>query len=56
MIVVLLPIASLAIPWSSSNVLFGTAIKNGHIPPNIEWPIFNHTCITSPCVITQIHV
>ena len=55
-IVVLLPIASLAIPWSSSNVLFGTAIKNGPIPPNIEWPIFNHTCITSPCVITQIHV
>jgi len=52
----LLPLATLAIPWSSSNVLFGTAIKNGPIPPNIEWPVFNHTCITPPCVITQIHV
>ena len=47
---------TLAIPWSSSNVLFGTAIKNGPIPPNTEWPVFNHTCATPPCVISQIHV
>jgi hypothetical protein len=45
-----------AVPWSPATVLFGTAIKNGPIPPNTDWPVFNHSCVTPPCVITQIHV
>lgn len=47
-----------AAPFSASNVLFGYAEKNGPMPPYSagELVIFNHTCTTAPCVVTQMHV
>ena len=50
--------AAAAAPFSAGNKLFGTAIKNGPIPPYTsgEWLVYNHSCGAPPCVITQIHV
>ena len=50
--------ASHAAPFSARNTLFGTAEKNGPMIPHSagELLVFNHTCNTSPCVITQLHV
>lgn len=56
---VLLPTLALAsTPFSASHKLFGYAEKNGPMPPakSGELTVFNHTCTTAPCVITQIHV
>jgi hypothetical protein len=55
----LLPALALAsTPFSASHKLFGTAEKNGPMPPasDGELLVFNHSCTTAPCVITQIHV
>ena len=47
-------------PFSASHKLFGYAEKNGPMPPanapNGELILFNHTCTTAPCVITQMHI
>jgi hypothetical protein len=48
--------AAAAVPFSPAQKLFGSAIKNGPMPPNIELEVFNHTCGAPPCVISQIHV
>lgn len=47
-----------AASFSRSNTLFGTAIKNGPIPAHSvgEWEVFSHTCMTSPCAITQLQI
>ena len=49
--------SSFAIPIHSKvNKLFGHAIKNGPLAANTEQTTFEHTCVTPPCTITQIHV
>lgn len=42
--------------FSPQNKLFGTAIKNGPIPPHTELEVFNHSCSSAPCALTQVHV
>jgi hypothetical protein len=40
-----------------SNKLFGSAVKNGPLPPfGTELEVFAHNCSVAPCQITQIHV
>ena len=45
-------------PFSAAHKLFGYAEKNGPMPPasSGELLVFNHSCATAPCVVTQIHV
>ena len=56
MINALMPLAQSAVPISSLNTLFGTAIKNGPLPPKQELTTFQHNCTSAPCTVTQIHV
>ncbi len=44
-------------PLFQNNKLFGSAVKNGPLPPfGTELEVFAHNCSVPPCQITQIHV
>lgn len=46
-----------AVPFGPSNKLFGSAVKNGQLPPfGTELEVFAHACGVPPCQVTQIHV
>ena len=49
---------AVAMPFSAAHKLFGYAEKNGRMPPSNtgELLVFNHSCTTAPCVVTQVHV
>ena len=59
---------ALCAPWhavqgvklTAETKTFGHAVKNGALPPvnatDAETVVFEHTCVTSPCTINQIHV
>jgi len=49
-------IAQCSIHVSSSNTVFGHAIKNGPLPPFAELTTFEHNCTLMPCVVTQLHI
>ena len=46
-----------AVPFGPSPKLFGSAVKNGPLPPfGTELDVFAHACGVPPCQVTQIHV
>jgi len=53
-----LALSAASTPFSASHKLFGYAEKNGPMQPanQGETVLFNHTCGTAPCVITQMHI
>ena len=56
MITFILCAARGAVPVDTTKMkLFGHSIKNGHLVANTEIPLFEHTCSTPPCTITQLH-
>ena len=48
---------AVGVPFGPANKLFGIAEKNAALPPyGTELRVFNHTCASAPCQLTQIHV
>ena len=46
-----------AIPVNTTGMrTFGHSIKAGKILPSQETTVFEHTCSSPPCTITQIHI
>lgn len=49
-----------AVKLTRETLTFGHAVKNGALPPvnasDAETTTFEHTCVTPPCTINQLHV
>lgn len=52
--------ATAAVKLTKETLTFGHAVKNGALPAvnasNAETTTFEHTCVTAPCTINQLHV
>jgi hypothetical protein len=61
LVLVLAPLVVVqSVKLTTATKTFGHAVKNGALPPvnatDAETIIFEHTCVTAPCTINQIHV
>jgi hypothetical protein len=54
------PRTTAAVKLTQETLTFGHAVKNGALPPvnasDAETTTFEHTCVTPPCTINQLHV